>query len=201
MYNLFNWCFILYTLSWFNPYVYSLFQGYSAVEGSLKTESESNETLINIRQRVQRTNRPRKKTKNKFKQCKDVLDNLVFAMAPLNVSAEGSTYWFFGRHVTERLNALRPIDAKCARREILKLLEGNINDETGICSLGSWNNLLDFEWNQKEIRYFLRLRQKGALIRRLTISSVKRNHNELMIMNLLSSNCQLLLVRYISPDW
>ncbi|CAF4763221.1 unnamed protein product [Pieris macdunnoughi] len=113
----------------------SFYEEYSAIESSLKPEPNLSETLISIRQRGQHIDRPKKKTKKKFKQCKDILDNLLIAMAPLKTSSEGSSYWYFGRHVTERLNAMRSIDAKCAGQEILKLLEGNENSQLN--SLGS----------------------------------------------------------------
>ncbi|XP_045453656.1 uncharacterized protein LOC123662935 [Melitaea cinxia] len=87
------------------------------------------EVDLGIRQRGQRTDRPRKKSQkitNNIDNCKQVLDDLIKAMSPLlEHTAEGSQYWFFGKHVTERLNAMREIDADCASQEIMKLLEGS----------------------------------------------------------------------------
>ncbi|XP_072945399.1 uncharacterized protein [Epargyreus clarus] len=94
--------------------------------------------LLKIRQRGQRTDRPRHRIKEridkveKSDKCKRVLDDLLIAMAPLGVDVEDQQYWFFGKHVTERLNAMRDVDAKCASREILNILsctEDNIKEE------------------------------------------------------------------------
>ncbi|XP_038218877.1 uncharacterized protein LOC119837381 [Zerene cesonia] len=108
-------------------------EDYKEVDINLESAlADINETdILNIRQTGQRTDRPRKKNKskrNKVNKCKELLDNLLVSMTPFNVSEQSQPYWFFGRHVTERLNAMRPLDAKCAGREILKLLEGT-NDE------------------------------------------------------------------------
>lgn len=43
-------------------------------------------------------------------------------MNPLVDNYETHQYWFFGKHVTERLNHMRKLDADCASRDILKLL-------------------------------------------------------------------------------
>lgn len=85
---------------------------------------------LNIRQRGQRTNRPRHKMGilqkgRKTSKCKQVLDDLLHAMKPLETQPLPDTeYWFFGKHVTERLNAMRPIDAEAASTIIINLLNG-----------------------------------------------------------------------------
>lgn len=98
----------------------------------VKEESQSlYNPVLNIRQRGERTNRPKRRPINKFTRtsdCKKVLDDLLKAMNPLlNTSMEKRQYWYFGRHVTERLNAMRKIDAECASREIVQLLENTEN--------------------------------------------------------------------------
>lgn len=98
----------------------------------VKEESQSiYNPVLNIRQRGERTNRPKRRPINKFtrtSECKKVLDDLLKAMNPLlNTSMEKRQYWYFGRHVTERLNAMRKIDAECASREIVQLLENTEN--------------------------------------------------------------------------
>ncbi|CAK1542483.1 unnamed protein product [Leptosia nina] len=121
----------------------SVLEEYSTLEGKPENfEADLDEPPINLRQRGQHIYSPQKykSSKRKMKQCKEVLDNLIVTMSPLNVPSQGQNYWFFGRHVTERLNTMRLVDAKCARREILKLLktneghidQDNINDS--LCS-------------------------------------------------------------------
>ncbi|CAG9782439.1 unnamed protein product [Diatraea saccharalis] len=84
--------------------------------------------LLRIRQRGQRTDRPRRKTSLLSSiptvKCITVIEDLVTAMKPLSSvkSDQKSSYWFFGRHVTERLNCMREEDAESASREIMKLL-------------------------------------------------------------------------------
>ncbi|XP_023950246.2 uncharacterized protein LOC112054626 [Bicyclus anynana] len=83
--------------------------------------------ILNIRQRGERTNRPRRKAIKKLDNtngCKKVLDSLIKTMTPLlNTSTNKSQYWFFGRHITERLNAMRKVDADCASHEIMRLVK------------------------------------------------------------------------------
>ncbi|XP_073954412.1 uncharacterized protein [Choristoneura fumiferana] len=115
----------------------SNFEGYSidykdnsSVQVKVEFQSDLEETDLQIRQRGQRTDRPRrraiaskpKKTKNR---CKKVLDELLIAMRPLatNGSTETNNYWFFSRHVTERLNCMSEENAAAARNEIMRLLD------------------------------------------------------------------------------
>ncbi|KAL0830081.1 hypothetical protein ABMA28_003538 [Loxostege sticticalis] len=83
--------------------------------------------LLRIRQRGQRTDRPRRKvtySRVQTSQCKKVIDNLINAMEPLvNREKNRESYGFFGKHVAERLNTMRENDAECAARDIMKLLE------------------------------------------------------------------------------
>ncbi|KAI8440693.1 hypothetical protein MSG28_009046 [Choristoneura fumiferana] len=102
----------------------------SSVQVKVEFQSDLEETDLQIRQRGQRTDRPRrraiaskpKKTKNR---CKKVLDELLIAMRPLatNGSTETNNYWFFSRHVTERLNCMSEENAAAARNEIMRLLD------------------------------------------------------------------------------
>ncbi|RVE51185.1 hypothetical protein evm_004150 [Chilo suppressalis] len=90
-------------------------------------EYDDNEAL-RIRQRGQRTDRPRRKTSSVLRksreQCMAVIEDLLTAMKPINNmnSDQTDSYWFFGRHVTERLNCMREEDAESACEEIMKLL-------------------------------------------------------------------------------
>lgn len=99
-----------------------------ASDTDIKEESHSDDIKINIRQRIDRSNRPTKKIKpipekRKNSKCVKVLNDLVIAMSPfLNNSLEDQRYWFFGRHVTEQLNMMRTMDAECASQDILLLL-------------------------------------------------------------------------------
>ncbi|CAH2268485.1 uncharacterized protein LOC120625143 [Pararge aegeria] len=104
-------------------------QDYKDLASKIEVKEESKpefDTELNIRQRGERTNRPRRKSIKKLghtSNCKKVLDNLITTMTPLlNTSSQKSQYWFFGRHVTERLSAMRKIDAECASRGIVQLL-------------------------------------------------------------------------------
>ncbi|XP_041970098.1 uncharacterized protein LOC121726687 [Aricia agestis] len=101
---------------------------------TIKDETNTEETELNIRQRVRPKEKPPKQPKlykNKNK-CKQVVDDLVKAMAPLTGqdSYEHERYWFFGRHITEQLNAMRERDAQCASQEILNVLESISNEDT-----------------------------------------------------------------------
>ncbi|XP_013197958.2 uncharacterized protein LOC106140861 [Amyelois transitella] len=82
---------------------------------------------LRIRQRGDRTDRPKAKIHkkhHKINQCKRVLDDLVRAMTPLVDKPQASQdYWSFGRHVTERLNAMRERDAECASNDIIMFLD------------------------------------------------------------------------------
>lgn len=106
----------------------------------IKMESQSDNDVINdtelleIRQQGQRTNRPRQKMKieatsvdlKKNVKCKRLLGDLVKAMKPLSAKVDNDvqSYWFFGKHVTERLNSMRKENAICALRDIQELLNG-----------------------------------------------------------------------------
>ncbi|XP_045778547.1 uncharacterized protein LOC123876361 [Maniola jurtina] len=100
----------------------------SKIEVKVESQPEY-DTALNIRQRGERTNRPRRKTVKTLSHssnCKRVLDKLIKSMTPLlNTSTEKSQYWFFGRHIAERLTAMRKVDAECASREILQLLKNH----------------------------------------------------------------------------
>ncbi|XP_075981910.1 uncharacterized protein LOC142980427 [Anticarsia gemmatalis] len=94
----------------------------------MEYQTEDDETNLGIRERGQRTNRPRtkprakKQSTNKTK-CKQVIDELLQAMEPLSAEpAQDQTYWFFSKYVVGRLNNMRPEDAECASHEIWKLL-------------------------------------------------------------------------------
>lgn len=115
--------------------------------------------LLMIRQQCRRTDRPRgniecedseqtsrkriprkdahRNTKSTKNKCNRVIGDLVNAMKPLTKNPLGTlsppeqSYWFFGKHVIERLNSMRQIDAECASREIMNILDEfttNIND-------------------------------------------------------------------------
>lgn len=92
--------------------------------------SECDDIEIGIRQRGQRTDRPRKKKKemtnyNHRTKCKQVIDELLQTLKPVSVEpVSDQLYWFFAKHVTERLNSMRKLDADSAAHDILKLLEG-----------------------------------------------------------------------------
>lgn len=103
---------------------------------SIKEENdhENNEdTLTNIIESNKRTNRPRHKVtiklkpidQNKNMNCKNLLDDLLLSMQPLtkNNVLEDQNYWFFGKHVVERLNSMRNEDSNCAIRDITQLLD------------------------------------------------------------------------------
>ncbi|XP_050682920.1 uncharacterized protein LOC126978188 [Leptidea sinapis] len=104
------------------------------ISNELKQETEE-DNILTIRQRAQPTDKPLNrhiKTKNDD-ECIEVLDNLINAMSPLNTSSKHQPYWFFGKHVTEMLNAMRPEDASCAGQEIMSLIENyDVNTK---CSL------------------------------------------------------------------
>lgn len=98
---------------------------------NVKEEQQSefeNDMVLNIRQRSQRTDRPRHKTRilnksNRKTKCKQVIDDLLLAMKPLaSDPLLEQSYWFFGKHVTEQLNSMRRIDAESAANEIVNLL-------------------------------------------------------------------------------
>lgn len=83
---------------------------------------------LSIRQRGQRTNRPRKQiliTKAKNTNCEQIIDDLITAMKPLinTNQTQDQSYWFFGKHVTEQLNNMRDADSDIAVREILRVLD------------------------------------------------------------------------------
>ncbi|CAK1588961.1 unnamed protein product [Parnassius mnemosyne] len=94
-------------------------------------ESDIDDIQLGIRQRGKRTDRPRRRFKSPLKKikkgskCIRFIDDLVQAVKPISseTSADYVQFWFFGRHVTERLNAMREIDASCASRDILAFLE------------------------------------------------------------------------------
>ena len=105
---------------------------------SVKEEQQSeieNDFKVNIRQRSRRTDRPRRKTKPlpksiKQTKCKQVIDDLLLAMNPLVADMlPDQNYWFFGKHVTERLNSMRSMDANSACRDIISLLNEWQQDE------------------------------------------------------------------------
>jgi hypothetical protein len=83
--------------------------------------------MLRIRQRGQRTDRPRRKLLKFSKpsiKCTKVIDDLVKAMKPLTYCKETTKpYWFFGKHVTERLNCMREEDADSAGKAIMELLD------------------------------------------------------------------------------
>ncbi|CAH2088351.1 unnamed protein product [Euphydryas editha] len=113
-------------------YDYNIHEDFKDMTSNIDIKEESQtdyEVDLGIRQRGQRTDRPRKKSQmitHKIDSCKHVLDDLVKAMAPLlEHTTEGSRYWFFGKHVTEQLSAMREVDADCASQEIMKLLGGS----------------------------------------------------------------------------
>lgn len=90
---------------------------------------------LTIRQRGQRTNRPRTQKlipKPKNSKCKRVIDDLIMAMKPLTSAAQqqDQSYWFFGKHVTERLNNMKDIDSDIAIREIMRVLEEFMPNES-----------------------------------------------------------------------
>ena len=102
----------------------------------VKEESPSSyndELGFAIRQRGQRINGPRRTKKAKIK-CQRVIDDLVKAMKPITGVSENpeQTFWFFGKHVTERLNSMRQEDAESASQDIIKVLEEFL---PGVCLL------------------------------------------------------------------
>lgn len=112
---------------WVLRIIFSYFQNYPNYEHlvlKVKEETYSEiEDVVNIRQRAERTNKPRRKSKANSNKCVQVLDNLIQAMKPLvRRTYPEQSYWFFGKHVTERLNCMRDMDAKCASRDIMNLL-------------------------------------------------------------------------------
>lgn len=96
--------------------------------------SEIDDVEIGIRQRGQRTDRPRRKTKVTKKaknntRCIQVIDELLQAMRPLTTEpSPDQPYWFFAKHVVGSLNSMRKLDAECAVHDILKLLDENNYD-------------------------------------------------------------------------
>ncbi|XP_011554515.3 uncharacterized protein LOC105385781 [Plutella xylostella] len=103
-------------------------------------QSDLEDNIISLRQWNQRTDRPRNKLKKKISTkpkkkdvCKNVLDNLLIALRPLAEGTEESvgnqSYWFFGRHVTERLNEMSANNADNACREIMAILAGEDVDK------------------------------------------------------------------------
>nr|XP_026496117.1 uncharacterized protein LOC113400681 [Vanessa tameamea] len=112
-------------------YDYTLNEDFNDLTSNIQVKEEApmeyDVDLVGIRQRGQRTDRPRKKIKNKAdnsNKCIQILDDLVKALNPLlEKKSENSRYWYFGKHVTEQLNAMRKIDAECASRDIMLLLE------------------------------------------------------------------------------
>lgn len=101
-----------------------------------EVQSEADDVEIGLRQRGQRTDRPRKKTEgikkpNDRNRCKVVINELLQAMRPLAADAPPEQpYWFFAKHVVGRLNSMRKIDADCAATEILELLDVDTSDTT-----------------------------------------------------------------------
>ncbi|GBP70305.1 hypothetical protein EVAR_52324_1 [Eumeta japonica] len=98
-----------------------------------EVQSDIEENLLEIRQRGQRTDRPRHRGRVHLElkrhrdsdKCKRVLNDLIRTIAPLTetpLQDSQQTYWFFGKHVVERLNNMRPLDARCATHEIFELL-------------------------------------------------------------------------------
>ncbi|XP_068623164.1 uncharacterized protein [Battus philenor] len=98
-----------------------------------ESQSDTEELEFEIRQRDHRTDRPRRRRKlktplkklRKGNKCMSFLNDLLIAMKPLTAPPSPDRnvqYWFFGRHVAERLNAMREIDATSACRDILSLL-------------------------------------------------------------------------------
>ncbi|KOB66039.1 Uncharacterized protein OBRU01_19011 [Operophtera brumata] len=71
-----------------------------------------------------RTDRPRHKKiikQKKSSKCLKVIDNLIEALNPLLKIAPKPSYWFFGKHVAERLDCMRDVDAESASQEIMRL--------------------------------------------------------------------------------
>lgn len=97
------------------------------IKGEHQSELE-NDFELNIRQRSRRTDRPRRKEivqqkSNKKSKCKQVINDLLQAMNPLVAEPlPEQNYWFFGKHVTERLNSMRRIDSDSACQDIMRLL-------------------------------------------------------------------------------
>ncbi|KPI98267.1 hypothetical protein RR46_09483 [Papilio xuthus] len=120
------------------------FENYSSIQTKLSNvemkeelQSDMEEINLGIRQRGKRTDRPRRKFKSPTKiikkqnKCVNFIDNLLIAMKPISEPCtDNMQYWFFGRHVTERLNAMRDVDAACAIRDIMAYLNQcrSIND-------------------------------------------------------------------------
>ncbi|XP_013141376.1 PREDICTED: uncharacterized protein LOC106105545 [Papilio polytes] len=96
------------------------------IEMKEESQSDMEEIKLGIRQRGKRTDRPRRQFKTptmriKKNKCVSFIDNLLIAMKPISEPSD-MQYWFFGRHVTERLNSMRDIDASSASKEIIAYL-------------------------------------------------------------------------------
>lgn len=96
-------------------------------------DSTDDVDLLQIRQRGQRTDRPRNKENIQFTpidqkkkvKCRRLLEDLLKSMKPLSdmqMEEYSDNYWFFGKHVIERLNSMREEDSICASKEIMKLI-------------------------------------------------------------------------------
>lgn len=122
-----NLCFILFQNYEPAPDDYKNLSSDLNVKEEQQSELE-NDLEINIRQRSRRTDRPRHKTKLlpksvKKTRCKQVINDLLMAMNPFVAEVlPEQNYWFFGKHVTERLNSMRSIDAHSACHDIMSLL-------------------------------------------------------------------------------
>lgn len=97
--------------------------------------SDMEDLGLTIRQRGQRTNRPRIRkliAKPKNSKCKRVIDDLITAMKPLTntTQQQDQSYWFFGKHVTETLNNMRDVDSDMAIRDIMRVLEEFMPNES-----------------------------------------------------------------------
>ncbi|XP_061380903.1 uncharacterized protein LOC133319684 [Danaus plexippus] len=102
----------------------------------VKVEASDLEEALGIRQRVQRTDRPRRRDKRKHNdKCVRVIEDLAKAVSPLASDEPGTQYWFLGRHVTERLNAMEKNNADCAARDIIKLFESGTEQYKRECGL------------------------------------------------------------------
>lgn len=106
------------------------YQAQLQTEDPIKEEihSEVEDIQLNIRQQGQRTDRPRRKSKlvhksNRKTKCKEIIDNLLTSMKPLVSEPRQDQYWFFGKHVADRLNAMRTVDSESACQDIMKLLD------------------------------------------------------------------------------
>ncbi|PZC80766.1 hypothetical protein B5X24_HaOG213990 [Helicoverpa armigera] len=105
------------------------FKEFSSIQVKEEQQSElENDFELNIRQRSQRRDRPLRKPRvmkksNRKSKCKQVIDDLLMAMKPMvSEPLPDQSYWFFGKHITERLNCMRRIDAESACHDILNLL-------------------------------------------------------------------------------